>query len=311
MCPVPPLKERRSGTRSSPGVDAWARTLHPGTFEHVRSTAGHPLVSAVLLVALMRAGVAWACTCVDTHGGWPTGRKGVPRTVHPLVLDARPGAAYALLDIGPPPEQPDALTPVLRPLDAAERWDHDGALTRLPEPRTVVSGRLKHLRNQVPRIFEFIPDRLLPARHRFMLVASPEPHSVIAVFETGDGTKDESEPLERLDLEQFTPPSNDSCAGWWDIVLREVPRRTQPRLLEVLPASPVSGEVPVTLLMSFDGRVSAGRPTACSPWGLRVERTRLRFRVRERRLDGTVGRPVPVALEVPKEAIDPGPPKPR
>jgi hypothetical protein len=163
----------------------------------------------------------------------------------------------------------------------------------------------------VPRIFEFIPDRLLPARHRFMLVASPEPHSVIAVFETGDGTKDESEPLERLDLEQFTPPSNDSCAGWWDIVLREVPRRTQPRLLEVLPASPVSGEVPVTLLMSFDGRVSAGRPTACSPWGLRVERTRLRFRVRERRLDGTVGRPVPVALEVPKEAIDPGPPKPR
>jgi hypothetical protein len=255
---------------------------------------------------------ALACECMDTHGGWPTGRKGVPRTVHPLVLDARPGARYALLDIGRSPEQPDALTPVLLPLDAAERWDRDSSLPRWPDPRVVVPGRLKHLRNQVPRIFEFIPDKPLPARHRFMLVADPQPKGVLAVFETGDGTTDDSEHLERLDLEESIPPPKiqTSCAEGWKIILREVPRRTQPRLLEVLPASPLSAEVPVTLLMSFDGRVSAGR-TECSPSGLPVEQRRLRFRVRERRLDGTVGRPVPVAFEVPKEAIDPGPPKPR
>jgi len=162
----------------------------------------------------------------------------------------------------------------------------------------------------VPRIFELIPDKPLPSRHRFMLVADPQPKGVLAVFETGDGTTDESEPLERLELEQYIPPPKvqTSCAEGWKIILREVPRRTLPRLVEVLPASAIAGEVPITLLMSFDGRVSAGR-TACSPWGLRVEKTRLRFRVREHLLDGTVGRTVPLALEVPKEAIDPGAPK--
>jgi len=249
---------------------------------------------------------------MDTHGAWPTGRKGVPRTVHPLVLDARPGARYALLDIGASPEQPDALTPVLLPLDAAERWDRDGSLPRWPEPRTVVPARLKHLRNQVPRIFELIPDKPLAARHRFMLVVDPQPKGVLAVFETGEGTTDESEPLERLDLEQYIPPpaSMTSCPAGWNVILREVPRRAGPRLLEVLPAAPLSSDVPVTLLMSFDGRISAGM-TACSPWGLAFKQTRLRFRVRERRLDGSVGRPVHLALDVPKEAVEQPLPKAR
>ena len=225
------------------------------------------------IALLLVSADAFACECKDTHGGWPTGRKGVPRTVRPLVLDARPDARYALLDIGPSPEQPDALTPVLLPLDAPERWDRDSSLPRWPEPRSVVPGRLKHLRNQVPRIFEFIPDKPLPARHRFMLVADPEPKGVLAVFETGDGTTDDSEPLERVDLEQYIPPPEiqTSCAEGWNVVLREVPRRVQPRLLEVLPANPLSADVPVTLLMSFDGRISAGL-AVCSPWGLSFRR---------------------------------------
>jgi hypothetical protein len=156
----------------------------------------------------------------------------------------------------------------------------------------------------VPRILEFIPERPLPAGHRFMLVADPQPKGVLAVFETGEGTTDESEPLERLDLEQIVPPSElqTSCPTGWDVILRDIPRRAQPRLLEVLPANPLASDVPVTLLMSFDGRISAGVP-ACSPWGLQFRKARLRFRVRERRLDGTVGRAVPLALTLPKEAV--------
>ena len=141
---------------------------------------------------------------------------------------------------------------------------------------------------------------IVPRRGR--LGKQPEPSAALAVFETGDGTTDESEPLERLDLEHVVPPPVDECFLWWDVVLREVPRRVQPRLLDVLPASPISGDTPITLLMSFDGRISAGAPP-CSPWGLPFTQTRLRFRVRERRLDGTVGRPVPLALDLPKEAI--------
>ena len=275
-------------------------------------TAQHLLVRGAVIAVLFVDADVLACECMDMHGGWPTGRRGVPRTVHPLVLDARPGARYALLDIGPPPEQPDALTPVLLPLDAPEEWDRGSSLPRWPEPRIFVPGRLKHLRNHVPRIFEFIPDKPLPTRHRFMLVADPQPKGVLAVFETGDGTTDDSEPLERLDLEQFIPPpqTQTSCPEGWNVVLREVPRRVQPRLLEVLAWSPLSGDAPVTLLMSFDGRSSAGIQV-CSPWGLSFKKARLQFRVRERRLDGTLGRPIPLALDVPKEAIEKPLPKAR
>jgi len=262
--------------------------------------------SSILLALLVRGPEARACECNSSTGGWPTGRKGVPRTVHPLVLDAPPGVDYTLLDLGPAPENPDALSKVLLRLDAPETWDHDGSLPQWPTDRVPVSGRVRPIRAKMPRLLEFIPDAPLAARHRFALVAGPRPTGMLTVFETGDQVRDESEPLRQVEVEQFVPPKafETSCdPGGWNLVLREVPAQAQPRLLEVFPGRSEADVVPETLLMSFGGRILAG-PQPCSPWGIHLRKSRLSYRIRERRLDGTLGPPVALVLEVPNDAIE-------
>ena len=81
--------------------------------------ARRDVVRIFAIIALLRSTISWGCTCIDVHGSWPTGRRGVPRTVHPLI-HARPGAEYSLFDLGPVPDRPDAISKLRVELDMPE-----------------------------------------------------------------------------------------------------------------------------------------------------------------------------------------------
>ena len=105
----------RRWVRRWPGADRLPRWT-PGQahaaaarLESMAACARRDVVRIFAIIALLRSTISWGCTCIDVHGGWPTARRGVPRTVHPLI-HARPGAEYSLLDLGTAPGRPDATS---------------------------------------------------------------------------------------------------------------------------------------------------------------------------------------------------------
>ena len=91
----------RRWVRRWPGADRLPRwtpgQAHAASLESMSACSRRDVVRIFAIIALLRTTSSWGCTCIDVHGGWPTARRGVPRTVHPLILESAAGSRVLAL----------------------------------------------------------------------------------------------------------------------------------------------------------------------------------------------------------------------
>ncbi|MGZ3445463.1 MAG: hypothetical protein ACXWLG_08160 [Myxococcaceae bacterium] len=245
---------------------------------------------------------ARACSC----GGpgtwvWPSELKDVPRAVHILVGNARDPTQYRLEDVGPARRD----DPIGKALVSAESrvLPRGGPDIVLPPPGTPVPVDTHQVKGSGFKAFEMLPRSPLGARRRFVIrgPVGQRERELLALFETGERLDVPLASPPALVLEKVTPDredlTSDCDTGSGDAQFRDNSGRVLPTIVGIWSSDSTAG-APEAFAVVTEGRLTLGRPSKCSTFGLGLYRRNPRSFVIRAWSFGGFGAPATITFEL-------------